>query len=854
MIALTPQNIRLRAASPTKEDAIRAAGKVLVESGAIKPGYVESMLGRERQANTYLGNGIAIPHGLQQDRALINRTAVSVVQVPGGVEWNPGQTVRLVVGIAALSDEHIGILSALTDVLDDPASAERLAHASDPAEIIAGLTRRDEKAVSAEGGAIAHEGATALSREVAVAGNAGLHARPATLFSDLARSFESEINVAFGARTANGKSMASLLKLGVACGGIIRISAAGPDAAAALDALVAAVKGGLGDEVDGGHPEGKGARTAGNGDSDGAQEQAPELVWHPVSEGHRIGGVSASPGIAVARVFQYQTARIVVKDCPGETGKEELAFRQAVAEAGLQITRIHDSVQHRAGKAEAGIFRAHLALLNDEELAAEVLMLIDAGHSAAWSWQSVIGKRVEELQHIENERLAERAADLHDVGQRVLRLLSGAGGSQAAASGDRLAELADLSDGPVILVADDLSPSDTARLDPTRIAGLCTASGGPTSHTAIIARSLDIPAVVGAGASVLEIADGEECILEATAGLLFTEPSREDLDSARAFHATLRERRNVEFQRRFEPALMTDGHRVEVSANIGKVAEAAAAVEMGAEGVGLMRTEFLFLGRDTPPSEDEQYEAYAGMIRALHGLPLILRTLDIGGDKMASYISLPREDNPFLGVRGIRLCLRQPEIFLPQLRAIYRASALGPVRIMFPMITTLEDLRAARELAEQVRLETGAAPVEIGIMVEVPSTVLMADEFAREVDFFSIGTNDLTQYTMAMDRLHASLGKNVDGLHPAVLRMVDMTVRGAEKHGKWVGVCGGVAGDPLGAVILSGLGVSELSMSLPSIPSVKAALRGVSQSRARELAGKALACCTAMEVRQLLPG
>ncbi len=274
-------------------------------------------------------------------------------------------------------------------------------------------------------------------------------------------------------------------------------------------------------------------------------------------------------------------------------------------------------------------------------------------------------------------------------------------------------------------------------------------------------------------------------------------------------------------------------------------------MEAGAEGVGLMRTEFLFLDRDEPASEDEQTEIYTGMIQALNGLPLILRTLDIGGDKLASYISLPHEENPFLGVRGIRLCLQQPDLFLPQLRAIYRAALTGPVRIMFPMIATLEDLRAAKELAETVRAQIGAPPVEIGIMIEVPSSVIMAPELAREVDFFSIGTNDLTQYALAMDRLHPTLGKNVDGLHPAVLRLIDMTVRAAKAAGKWVGVCGGIAGEPLGAALLTGLGVEELSMSLPSVPGVKAHLRKLRFTEAEDMARRALACSTAAEVRNL---
>ncbi len=820
MIELTPRHIALQSTPANKEQAIREAGRILVESGHIEPGYIESMLAREDQANTYLSNGIAIPHGQQKDRELINKTGISVIQVPAGVIWNDGQTVRLVVGIAAKSDEHLEILAALTDALDDPAMAERLATTTDAATIIAILTARRHHHAAAEGD---DSWSGAEATQATLPNQAGLHARPATTFSELANTFASDIRVTYLEKSANGKSMPALLKLGAPGQAALTILARGADATAALEALSQAVATGLGDEDE---PE---------------ITEAPDLpAWKPVSHGHAISGVSASPGLAIAPIFHYRTAHLIVTDTPKDAESEELSFKQAVATASAEISAIHESVQARAGKAEAAIFRAHLALLNDKELFDEVCTQIDIGHSAAWAWQQAIETRAEELRHIENERLAERAADLHDVGQRVLRLLSG------TEYGDT-----HLPDQPVILIADDLSPSDTAKLDPRRILALCMASGGPTSHTAIIARSLDIPAIVGAGGAVHEIPSGHVCIADGTSGLLYIEPDERDLESARLFQTSLEGQREEEFENRYQPAVLRDGHRVEIAANIGKADEAAAAVEAGAEGIGLMRTEFLFLDRQTPPSEDEQYEAYCTMTRALNGLPLILRTLDIGGDKLASYISVPKEENPFLGVRGIRLCLSQPEIFLPQLRAIYRASLTGPIRIMFPMITTLEDLQAAKHLAEQVRREVGAPPVEIGIMVEVPATVLMAREFAKEADFFSIGTNDLTQYTLAMDRLHAALAKNVDGLHPAVLRMIDMTVKAAKAEGKWTGVCGGVAGDPLGAAILTGLGVAELSVSLPSIAGVKASLRRLKFSQTQALAQRALACRTATEVRQL---
>ncbi len=799
-----------------KEEAIRAAGQVLVDSGHIAPGYIESMLGREQQANTYLGNGIAIPHGMGKDRELIHRTGVSVVQIPEGVEWNKGQTVRIVVGIAAKSDEHLGILSALTDVLDDAETSRRLAQTNDPAEIIAGLSRQATPEVSP-----AEIIAGAKTIEVALPPGAGLHARPATFFVDVASQFQAEIFVRFDGKLANGKAMASLLKLGVAGGSTIQLLANGADADAALDALRAAVESGLGDEEE-------------------KETVADEATWTPVSTGHWIGGVGASPGLAIGRLYHFQASRLVVNDSPKDVATEKAQLKAALETGREQLVEIHDAVKARAGRNEAAIFRAHQAFLTDIDLFSEVYELIDAGHSAAWSWQKVIDARVAEVEQVANERLAGRAADLHDVGQRVLRLLTGTQSTEIH-----------LPNEPVILVADDLTPSDTARLDPKRILGLCTAGGGATSHTAIIARSLDIPAVVGAGAAVLEQSAGGICILDGSTGRLYIAPNEADLESAKSFQVDLHRRRDVEFQTRYQPAILTDGHRVEIVANIGKASEAAAAVEAGAEGVGLMRTEFLFLGRETAPNEEEQFEAYRTMAQALNGLPLIIRTLDIGGDKVVPYLSFPKEDNPFLGVRGIRLCLRHPELFVPQLRAIYRASVLGPVKIMFPMITSLEDLRAAKEIAERVRAELSVPPVEIGIMVEVPSVVLMAAEFAREVDFFSVGTNDLTQYALAMDRMHPALARQVDGLHPVVLRLIDQTVRAASAAGKWVGVCGGVAGEPRGAMILTGLGVTELSMSLPSIASIKAQLRASSFAKLQALAKKALACGSAEEVRAL---
>jgi phosphoenolpyruvate-protein phosphotransferase len=825
MLELQQSNIQLEAQAANKEQAIRKVGDLLIHNQYIQPGYVESMLGREKVANTYLGNGISIPHGLPKDRDLILRTGIAVLQVPGGVEWNPGEKATLIVGIAARSDEHLELLANLTHVLGDEQTVRRLSTTRDPQDIIRALTRmRDEKAAPASAGPQLE--AFSKSVEVKIVGPHGLHARPATLFVDLAKQFAAEVHVAYDGKIANGKSLVSLLKLGIESGKSFRIMAKGADEDAALQALKAAVKEGLGDLEE----------------PSPAEKAAPPLHgWTPASVGKRVPGVGASPGLAIGPIQQYRQRKIVVEVTAKDPAVEGKELLRAIAAAQAELEQLYQDVKERSGVANAAIFRAHAGFLEDPELIEETMAYINKGHSSGWSWQEAIQARVAAMQQVPDPLIAGRATDLHDVGTRVLTLLGGLLDDQPF-----------IPDQPVILLADDLTPSDTATLDPAHVLGFCTASGGPTSHTAIIARSLNIPAIVAAGPAVMNQPDGTLAILDGDRGNLYLEPSQADIESARQVQAAMEVLRDAEYQARFEPALTTDGHRLEVVANIGKASEAAQAVEAGAEGVGLMRTEFLFLDRETPPSEEEQYLAYKEMVEALGGLPLIIRTLDIGGDKEIPYLELAPESNPFLGLRGIRLCLAHPELFEPQLRAIYRASQHGPIKIMFPMVSTIEDLQAGQDFAEAIRQEVGAERLEIGIMIEVPSAVMMAEELAREVDFFSIGTNDLTQYTLAMDRLHPLLAKRADGLHPAVLRMVWKTVQAARTEGKWVGVCGGVAGDPLGAILMAGLGVTELSMSIPSVAAVKAKLRAFSYAEAQTLAHQALRCRNAVEVRNLV--
>lgn len=818
MLEIEVADVRVGAAAESKEDAIRQVAALLARSGCVVlGGYAESMLAREKVANTYLGKGVAIPHGMPQDRELIRRTGLAVLQVPAGVVWQRGDTARLIIGIAARADEHLGILGNLTGLLYDDEMVARLAVTSDPQEIIAALSapRVDGPSFSVGGETV--EGG--LSVDAVVGSKLGLHARPAAAFAEAAKGFDAGVMVRHGTHRANGKSLAGLLRLGVGAGGRVRISARGPEAAAALAALQRLIE---------------------EGEPEEASPGGPAHGWAPRSAGATVQGLAAAPGLAIGPVRLLRQRKIVVARCAKDPEAERRRLREALSTARAELQDVYEEVRERSGPAGAAIFLAHAEFLADPELLARADRRIARDESAGWAWRETIEEEAESLSKLSDPRLASRAADLRDAGARVLRRL-----------GAVIEGRPELPPEPAILLAEDLTPSDAAGLDPARVLGFCTAGGGPTSHVAIIARSLEIPAVVGAGPAVLHQRDGAPAVLDGDNGILYVDPGEEDLAAARAARSALVHPCEEEHRARHQPAVTTDGVRIEVDANAGLAKEASQAVAAGGEGIGLLRSEFLFLDRDTPPSEEEQYAAYREAAEALGGRPLTVRTLDAGGDKALPYLPMPAEENPFLGVRGIRLCLARPELFRTQLRAIFRASAHGAIKILYPMVSDVAELREALAITEEVRRELGAGRLETGIMIEVPSAVAMASELAALVDFYSIGTNDLAQYVLAMDRGHPLLARQVDGLHPAVLRMIDQTVRAAAGKGTWVGVCGGVAGEPLGAVILIGLGVTELSVSIPSIAAIKARIRNVSMADAQALARRALACESAEAVRAL---
>jgi phosphocarrier protein FPr len=554
-----------------------------------------------------------------------------------------------------------------------------------------------------------------------------------------------------------------------------------------------------------------------------------------------IQGIPGAQGISIGPIYHLiNRTEITIEETFESESVEKTQLQKAIETAKGQLKSLYDRMVAQNANSEAAIFDVHLGLLEDVDLLDTVLEKINQQQSAAQAWQSTIETRAKMVAELDDPLLAARSADLHDVGYRVLRILVGADQQNI-----------EFPDHPVIIIADDLSPSDTASLDRDKVLGFCTVGGGPTAHTAIIARALGLPAIVSAGETILSLKDATEVILNGTTGILTIEPDQNAIQAAIGQREKKEKLREQAQEAANEPAITKDGHRVEVAANIGGVKDARQAMKLGAEAVGLLRTEFLFLERVNPPSDDEQFTVYREIAEAMQNKPVIVRTLDVGGDKPLPYIEMEKEMNPFLGERGIRLCLNRPELLQKQIQAILRASQHGTLRIMFPMVADLSEWRAARSMVLEMAEKMNSAKVELGIMIEVPSAALMADAFAKEVDFFSIGTNDLTQYTLAMDRMHPKLAGKSDGLHPAVLRLIEITVNAAHQEGKWVGVCGELGADPQAIPILVGLGVDELSVTVPSVPMVKAQVRNLNLDEAKSFAKKALSCSTAKQVRQL---
>ncbi len=951
MLELNAQHIHMHQTAVDKPAALALLGEVLVADGLVAPGYLDGLRAREAQGSTFLGQGIAIPHGTPETRDQVFITGVRLLHFPAGVDWGNGQLVYLAIGIAARSDEHLRLLQLLTRALGEGDLSEGLQKADVPEAIIdllqgapqalaldgelvsLGVAADDfdelawqgvkllkraqcvepgfnaslplgqslplgdglwwlssEQSVQRPGLAfvtpvsnLEHQGqplnglfvlasmgeahqamlerlcnlliegrGQELSRatssrtvlealggdvpvdwpsaQVPLANAHGLHARPAKVLTEVAQAFAGEIRVRLAGSQSAGvsaKSLSKLLAMGSHRGQVLEFIAEPSIADDALPALVRAVEEGLGEEIE--------PLPAGGAPAEPRAVQLNEAAQDvPVLRaGEQVIGIAAAPGIAIGPVL-VRKPQVIDYPKRGESPVIELQRLDAA------LDKVHAEIGTLIDESQVAsirdIFTTHQAMLRDPALREEVQARLQKGLSAEAAWMEEIETAAQQQEALHDKLLAERAADLRDVGRRVLACLTGVEADQAP-------------DEPYILVMDEVAPSDVATLNAQRVAGILTAGGGATSHSAIIARALGIPAIVGAGPGVLGLARNTLLLLDGERGELLVAPTDAQLEHARSERAAREERKRLANERRMEPAITRDDHPVEIAANIGAAGETPEAVAMGAEGIGLLRTELVFMNHSQAPDQATQEAEYRRVLEALEGRPLVVRTLDVGGDKPLPYWPMPAEENPFLGVRGIRLSLQRPDILETQLRALLASADGRPLRIMFPMVGNIDEWRSAKAMVDRLRVELPVADLQVGIMIEIPSAALIAPVLAQEVDFFSIGTNDLTQYTLAIDRGHPTLSGQADGLHPAVLRLISMTVEAAHAHGKWVGVCGELAADALAVPMLVGLGVDELSVSARSIALVKARVRELDYAACQQLAQQALMLPGAHEVR-----
>lgn len=945
MLALEPRHIHMNQHAVDKQHALQCLVDILVKDGLVTPEYITGLINREQQSATYLGQGIAIPHGTPQSREFILETGIRLAHFPEGIIWDGENRIYLAVVIAAKSDEHLQVLQILTRALMQDVS-EQVKNATQPEQIIEILQAQPlsltlhENLIQTEiesqdiedllwsasqilkkhnfvkcgflssldpdqviqlqdqiwsissskfvqqpaisivkprhtldvGGQklntlvciaaneqldsqrfnrlidilfnpeqVAQLDQTQAPNEIAkiigadvipdwphrsvVLANAhGLHARPATHLVNLTKSFQGDIQVAVDeGNFVSAKSLTRLLALGCKRGQTLRfIAEPETDAVEALDKVIQAVQQGLGEEVE----------PIQSLDTKLDQSNKKAALTKTLSTNT---GIPASTGLAFGpvhvikpKVYQYERMGLSVK-----AEKEKL---------DIALHAVKNNIHQVIAKSEANeikqIFQAHLEMLDDPDLINGVYQKINLNLSAPAAWHEHIEAAAKEQAALPDRLLAERATDLRDIGDRVLAQLCGEVVIEEPKE-------------PYILIMYDVGPSDVARLNKDRVAGILTAVGGASAHSAIVARALGIPAIVGAGDQVLDIEPKSSLLINGDTGTFVLNPNPQQIEQAKQERELQQKIREEAERHSQEPAITLDQYQIEIAANLGKVQATAHAVECGAEAIGLLRTELVFMAHNSAPNEASQEADYRVVLDALAGRPLVVRTLDVGGDKPLPYLPIAEEENPFLGLRGIRLTLRQPELLRQQLTALLKAADDRPLRIMFPMIGRIEEWRAAKAILDEVKTTYSCANLQVGIMIEVPSAALLAPILAQEVDFFSIGTNDLTQYTLAIDRGHPILSAEADGLHPSILQLIDHTVKAAHKHGKWVGICGELAADPKAVPILMGLGVDELSMSPNSIPLVKAQIRTLNYTQAQVLAQRALECDSAPAVRQL---
>ena len=562
----------------------------------------------------------------------------------------------------------------------------------------------------------------------------------------------------------------------------------------------------------------------------------------------RVTGVGASTGISISKAMVITEQELdITKKTHSSADNEMSRFHDAIKKASTEITNLRDQTNKNVGRSEALIFDAHLMILNDPELISETTKLIESEPvTTEYAFEKVCANFISIFENMDNDYMRERALDIKDVSRRVLCHMLGISTVSTSAISEN-----------VIIVAKDLTPSDTAQLNKTFVKGFITDIGGRTSHSAIMARTLEIPAVVGTEKATSIIKNGDILIIDGEEGLIIINPSEEETQHYNNLIKNIEDEKELLKKLINESSITLDGNTIELAANIGSHNDIENVLKNGADGIGLFRTEFLYMDRDSLPSEEIQFNAYKSVLEAMKDKPVVIRTLDIGGDKELSYLNLPKEMNPFLGYRAIRLCLDQSDIFITQLRALLRASIYGNLKIMFPMIATIEELLEVKKIVTETKdtlIKEGIdiGKYELGMMIEIPATAVLAHQFAKHVDFFSIGTNDLIQYTFAADRMNEKVSYLYQPLNPALLHLINTAVRAAHAENIWVGMCGEMAGDKKVLPILVGLGLDELSMSASSILKVKDKLRNLSKKDVIRIAEQALECQTEIEVEKLL--
>lgn len=559
-------------------------------------------------------------------------------------------------------------------------------------------------------------------------------------------------------------------------------------------------------------------------------------------------GIGASDGISIGKVYKYNQVEIVVDqkqitDIDGEKQR----FAEAIRKSQSELEKIKQETSQKVDQETAAIFGAHIEIINDPELISGVnSMIAEDKVNADFAFQTVANTFIAMFESMDNDYFRERAADIKDVSKRILKNILGM----------ESASLAEINQ-EVVLVAKDLTPSDTAQLDKKLVKAFVTDIGGRTSHSAIMARTLEIPAVVGTKNGFEQLEDGDIVIVNGFDGRVIIRPNEEELDQARQAIEQYHKNKQIWAQYKQKASQTKDGKRFEIGANIGNPEDLAAVLENGGECIGLYRTEFLYMEKSDYPTEQEQFEAYQKVLQGMNGKPVVVRTLDIGGDKELSYLPLDKEMNPFLGNRALRLCMNRPEMFKTQLRALLRAACYGNLHIMFPMIATLDEIKQAKHLLNQAKDEltqegVEVAPYQVGIMIEIPAAAILADQFAKEVDFFSIGTNDLIQYSFAADRMNEKVSYLYQPFNPSLLRLIDMVIRAAHSQGKWVGMCGEMAGEMKALPLLIGLGLDEFSMSASSILQARYRMSEIDAPAAQKLAAEALNCADQQNVLELV--